>query len=363
MAIVQTAQETITDISDAYSVTLTSEAYTFPAGITAAIAGSTTTMVQAKRGASDVNATVNQASIKGLPTGLSASVNANGGKPVITFTASTSLTTKAGNVTIPVLITDGGVEITIEKVFSFALSNKGDTGAKGDKGDNITITSQSVTYQVGTSGTTKPTGTWSPDVPSVSNGQYLWTKTVVTYSDGVSTTAYGVSYKGTNGTNGSNGSSVTITSKVVEYQVSNSGTTTPSGEWKTDVPSVPAGQYLWTRTTVNYNGTNGSTVSYSVSRNGTNGADGADAITMGITTSNGTIFRNNTGSTTLTAWVRVGGKEATISDAGVATYGGRTIGTVKWYKPGETTGTAAKAITVTAAQVDSTAQYTAQLES
>lgn len=42
-------------------------------------------------------------------------------------------------------------------------------------------------------------------MPSVANGQYLWTKTVVNYSDGKHTESYSVSYKGTNGTNGKDG--------------------------------------------------------------------------------------------------------------------------------------------------------------
>lgn len=75
----------------------------------------------------------------------------------------------------------------------------------------------------------------------------MWTKTVVTYSDDTSTTAYSVSYKGTNGSNGTNGkdgTSVTIKSKAIEYQTSTSGTVTPTGTWSTTIPSVTKGQYL-----------------------------------------------------------------------------------------------------------------------
>lgn len=75
-------------------------------------------------------------------------------------------------------------------------------GEDGEDGTSVTITSTSITYQTSSSGTITPTGTWSTSVPTVSNGQYLWTKTVVTYSDGKSTTAYSVAYKGTDGENG-----------------------------------------------------------------------------------------------------------------------------------------------------------------
>lgn len=65
--------------------------------------------------------------------------------------------------------------------------------------DGTTITSTEVTYQKSTSGTTPPTGTWSATIPSVSAGQYLWTRTETTYSDGNVTTQYSVGRSGTNG--------------------------------------------------------------------------------------------------------------------------------------------------------------------
>ena len=146
----------------------------------------------------------------------------------------------------------------------------GSTGTKGDKGDPgtaVTISSKSVTYQASSSGTTAPTGTWSTSVPSVPNGQYLWTKTTVTYSDGNKTEAYSVSYKGTNGTNGT---SVTVSQTETTYQVSSSGTTTPTGTWSTSIPTYNQGQYLWTKTYVKYSDGK-DTTSYSVSYKGIDG--------------------------------------------------------------------------------------------
>ena len=154
----------------------------------------------------------------------------------------------------------------------------GDTGAKGDKGDtgtSLTITATSVTYQAGTSGTTKPTGTWSTSVPSVSAGQYLWTKTVVAYSDGTSTESYSVARQGANGTG------VTISSTSVTYQAGTSETTAPTGTWSTTIPSVSAGQYLWTKTVVTYSN-NTSTIAYSVARQGVNGTNGSDGTSVTV---------------------------------------------------------------------------------
>ena len=141
-------------------------------------------------------------------------------------------------------------------------------GANGKDGTSVKITGKSVTYQASTSGTTTPTGTWVASPPTVAKGQYLWTKTVVTYSDGNSTTAYSVAYQGTNGTNGQNGSNGSdgkgIKSTEVTYQIWENGTTTPTGSWSTNVPKTTAdAPYLWTRTIITYTDNTTST-SYSV---------------------------------------------------------------------------------------------------
>lgn len=142
---------------------------------------------------------------------------------------------------------------------------KGETGAKGNDGTSVKITAKSVTYQASTSGTTTPTGVWVADPPTVAKGQYLWTKTVVTYSDGNSTTAYSVAYQGTNGTNGQNGTNgIGVKSTEVTYQIWANGTTTPSGTWVATVPDTTADKpYLWTRTIITYTDNTKST-SYSV---------------------------------------------------------------------------------------------------
>ena len=140
-------------------------------------------------------------------------------------------------------------------------------GEKGQDGTSVKITSKSVTYQTSTSGTTAPTGTWQTTVPTVNNGQYLWTKTTVQYSDDNKTEAYSVSYKGTNGTNGT---SVTVSKTEVTYQVSTSGTTAPTGTWNTTMPSCDQGQYLWAKTYVKYSDGK-DTTSYSVSYKGVDG--------------------------------------------------------------------------------------------
>lgn len=69
------------------------------------------------------------------------------------------------------------------------------------KGDNgVGVSASVVTYQASTSGTLTPAGTWLSAIPSVAKGQYLWTRTVTSFSDGTSTTAYSVAYHAVDGT-------------------------------------------------------------------------------------------------------------------------------------------------------------------
>lgn len=356
MAIKAADQLTIIDVTDAYSVMLTSEAYTFVGGTGGVASGQTcTTEAVAFCGTNQCTSVNVTAADIVCPTGISAAVTNSGTSKVkITFTTTATISA-ACEATIPVVV-DG---ITMNKKFSFAVAK---AGANGQNGTSVTVSSTSITYQVGTSGTTKPTGEWSATIPTVAKGQYLWTKTVVKYSDGKSTEAYSVSYQGTNGQNGQNGTSVTVSSTSVTYQASSSGTTTPTGTWGTSVPSVPNGQFLWTKTVVTYSDGK-STTSYSVSykgTNGTNGTNGADAITVTITSSNGTIFKNNSGSTVLTAHVFKGAVEQSITDAGVVA---GSLGTIKWYKGASTTAIAtAKTLTVAATDVLNSQVYTCQLE-
>lgn len=62
--------------------------------------------------------------------------------------------------------------------------------------DGKGIKSAAVTYQASTSGTVIPTGTWQTNIPTVSAGQYLWTRTVIAYTDDSKSTSYSVGQNG-----------------------------------------------------------------------------------------------------------------------------------------------------------------------
>ena len=156
----------------------------------------------------------------------------------------------------------------------------------------------------------------------------------------------------------------TITKSVEEFYQSTSPVTLVGGNWSAEQPTWTEGTYIWRRTAITYGNGNSeyspSSTGVCITGNtGAKGDDGAAAITLSITSSNGTVFKNNTGSTELTAHVYVAGIEHTITAAGVC----GTLGSIKWYKSGATAVVAtAKSITVSAGDVSSAVVYTCQLE-
>ncbi len=129
MAIKASSQVSVLDVTDAYSVTLTSEAFTFVGNTSGAPSGlSCTTQVIAYCGTKQCSK-VTIGTIT-CPTGISSTITNNGTiSPTITFTTTATITS-ACEATIPVTVD----EITINKKFSFAVAKQGNTGAQGEPG-------------------------------------------------------------------------------------------------------------------------------------------------------------------------------------------------------------------------------------
>lgn len=157
-------------------------------------------------------------------------------------------------------------------------------GANGK--DGVSVKTITTTYQAGTSGTTPPTGAWLPTPPTVAENQFLWTKIEIVLDNGTKSTGYSVGKMGAQGQPGEKGDPGApgtpgngIKSSSVTYQVSTSGTTTPTGTWVSTPPAVPQGQYLWTRTVLTFD--NGQSVTaYAVSKAGIDGENGLNNDNM-----------------------------------------------------------------------------------
>lgn len=117
--------------ADAYTVVLGNESHSFAGGVSAAIQSSTDCPVIAYKGATQIAATIG--TITGAPTGMSTSISNNGSTSAkFTVSVTGSMTTKNGTLSVPITV-DGH---SFTKVFTYSLSLTGNTGAKGDTGDN-----------------------------------------------------------------------------------------------------------------------------------------------------------------------------------------------------------------------------------
>ena len=129
MAVKASNQKTLMDLTDGYSVILTNDNYTF-LGDTDSVSStqSTTCQIQALQGANQVGCEVGEIT---TPTGLSIVSDGKTPIPTLTITATAALK-QSGSVTIPVLIGD----ITINKVFSWAIAFRGQNGQNGQNGQD-----------------------------------------------------------------------------------------------------------------------------------------------------------------------------------------------------------------------------------
>ena len=169
---------------------------------------------------------------------------------------------------------------------------------KGDKGnDGVGIDSTTVTYGVSDSSSTQPTS-WQATIPTVADGKYLWTRTVIDYTDTAKadTVSYTYAKQGTKGDTGSAGSSVTVTS--IQYQEGTSATTAPTGNWSNSVVSVAEGRYLWTKTVFS----DGKTA-YGVAKQG---SSGVSAVTFQVYAPNGYLLTKDLSEITLQAFAYEG---------------------------------------------------------
>lgn len=165
-------------------------------------------------------------------------------------------------------------EITLTNVNDGADGVDGNDGLPGK--DGVGLKSTVVTYGLSTSETTQPTS-WTAQVPTLTKGKYLWTKTVWTYTNNTSETGYQKTYIAKDGNDGNDGlpgkDGVGIKSTTITYASSTSGTTKPASGWSSAIPSVSAGNYLWTKTVWTYTD-NTSETGYSVAKMGETGAKG-----------------------------------------------------------------------------------------
>lgn len=122
------------------------------------------------------------------------------------------------------------------------------TGGKGSTGDNGRGVSSIVEeYYLSTSSNSLVGGSWSTTPPTWENGKYIWTRSVITYTDSASTTTDPICVTGGKGAMG-----IGVKSVSEQYYLSTSYSTTTGGSWSTTVPAWKDGKYIWTRSIITY---------------------------------------------------------------------------------------------------------------
>lgn len=80
------------------------------------------------------------------------------------------------------------------------MGAKGETGATGSTGATGNgIKSTTINFASSTSGTAAPSSGWSTSIPTVAAGSFLWTRTVLTFTDNTTNTSYTVAKQGEKG--------------------------------------------------------------------------------------------------------------------------------------------------------------------
>ncbi len=195
----------------------------------------------------------------------------------LTYTVSASKITKPTVITVSAWV--GEKEVASDEITFVGVSDglNGRDGRDGIAGKNgVGIKGTTVLYGISASDSITP-GTWSQTPPKLIQGQWLWTKTIWAYTDNTNETGYQKVYIARDGNSGVDGipgkDGVGIQSTSITYAKGVSGTVPPTTGWVSQVPNVPAGQYLWTKTVWSYTD-NTSETGYSVSKIGEQGAKG-----------------------------------------------------------------------------------------
>lgn len=339
-------QITLTDLTDGVSVMMSSEAYAFPGTATNAIAGSTTTKIQAVQGGEYVAASVNVGAIT-KPTGITVTSDNHATAPTLTIAIAATVTS-GGEVIIPVTVNG----LTIEKRFSYSIALKGATGSPGQKGDPgakgdpgpagaaATVTGLKNEAQMivtNAAGATTAASTIQVDF----YGYVGATRTAVTAA--VGTLPAGM-------TVGTNTAGTASADGILSLAVA-SGATLGGGDSGVITITLTCNgvarpfMFSWAKAKMGAAGGKGD-----------KGDDGAAAVSLEVSSSQGLVFKNTQVATTLTARVYQGGTE--VTGAALA-----ALGIIKWYKDGTyLSGKDGATLTISAGDVTDRATYEARLE-
>ena len=128
------------------------------------------------------------------------------------------------------------------------------TGGKGSTGNSgVGVSSIIEQYYLSSSAISLLNGSWSTTRPTWKDKWYIWTRSVITYTNGTSDTTAAICVTGSKGDKGEDGKpGVSVTLADVEYAQSTSNSVAPTTGWQTTAPTWIDGRYIWSRTKVSY---------------------------------------------------------------------------------------------------------------
>ena len=194
-------------------------------------------------------------------------------------------------------ITLGKTIKAFSEVIVFQKGDPGKTGQPGipgkdgkdgrDGADGVGVASITEQYYLSTSATALSGGSWSGTVPTWVDGRFMWTRSVITYTNGNTVNTNPKCVTGAKGSTGSAGSpgtngkdGVSITKVDVMYYQSTSATSLAGGSWVTTAPAWVNGRFFWEKTVVTYsNGTTAESTPVCITgQQGQTGAAGKDGV-------------------------------------------------------------------------------------
>lgn len=186
--------------------------------------------------------------------------------------------------------TDGSSETSNPVCITGAKGATGAAGAAGEDGaDGKGVKSIVEQYYKSTSATSLSGGSWSATYPGWENGKYIWTRSIITYTDNSTTTTTAVCVTGQKGDTGATGAKGDkgdtgpqgatgpkgdkgemgaqgpqgatgatgkgVSAIVAEFYLSTSSTALSGGSWSTATPTWTNGKYVWRRDKVTWTDT------------------------------------------------------------------------------------------------------------
>lgn len=228
------AEATINDLTDGYSVFLSTDARSLQADSSGRLVkASFDIQVNVLQGNRVQVCTVDPTAVK-APEGIRITCDDAIPSPSLHVEVNGAVS-EGFTLKIPVVF-DG---LKVEKVFSASAAIAGKNAP--------VLKSRTRQYQLGPSGTTAPAGTWLDSIPQPVSGMYLWTKTTEVFTDDSKAENLTCAYIPKDGSRGRS-----VVSVIPEYYLSDSSEKQTGGTWSEELPAFDSSRFLWTRQAVTY---------------------------------------------------------------------------------------------------------------